>query len=193
MLDFYSDPVSGFPKIDDALVGMARYHIMRPYLEDGDVLEWSSHTALGWIIRRFTGQDVNHTGGVIRMRWYEGTAGDRVFTPEANERGMVLTYLSRELRKYKGRVYLLKLKPEMDNFRPKIVRAQLDMIGVPYDFGGLLANAFGRVSIDARRYFCSEGIASSFVEAGAIKIQQKAPRPGEIYRWGFFLPRVRIF
>ncbi len=193
MLDFYSAPVFNFPRIDDAITGMARYQLMRPYLEDGDVLEWSADSALGWIIRRFTGQDVNHTGGVIRMRWYEGAAGDRVFTPEATARGMVLTYLSRELRKYKGRVYLLKLKPEMDNFRSKIVRAQLAMIGVPYDFGGLMANAFGRVSMDARRYFCSEGIADSFAEAGAVQMQKKAPRPGEIYRWGFFMPRVRIF
>ena len=193
MLDFYSDPVFRFPAIDEAVRGMARYQIMRPYLEDGDVLEWSADSALGWAIRRFTGQDVNHTGGVIRMRAWEGSPGDRVFTPEATERGMVLTYLSRELRGYKGRVYLLKLKPEMDNFRSKIVRAQLDMIGVPYDFGGLLANAFGRVSMDARRYFCSEGIASSFASAGAIRMQKKAPRPGEFSRWGFFLPRVRIY
>ena len=55
--------------------------------------------------------------------------------------------------------------------------------GVRYDVKGLVANAFGHVSADARRYFCSEFVWDMWQRCGIVPKAQKAPRPSDIPKW----------
>jgi hypothetical protein len=189
-----------WPSVDESITGIERYKIYRRYLRDGDILEWGSDKIIGRMIRMFTKKDVNHTGGVIRMKEFENEPGDRIMTTEATEKGFCINYLSRALEGYKGRVYVLPLKsPGLDNYRRSIVRCELDMVGIPYDFGGLFSNMFGRVSMNARQFFCSEGKAFSLDSSGVITLplnkkgRKIAPRPGDFFKFGVTLPRVRIY
>jgi hypothetical protein len=147
----------------------------------------------------FTGKDVNHTGGIIRMKEFEDEPGDRVMTPEATEKGFFPNYLSTALDGYKGRVYVLPLKPGLDSYRRAIVRCQLSLVGKRYDYKSLLKNMFGRVSMDAKNFFCSEAIGFSLDKAGIIildtdkKGRKIAPRPGDFERFKVTVPRKRIY
>ena len=172
---------------------MDTYQDYRPFLHDGDILEWSSDAIIGRLIQLFAKTDVNHTSGVIRMKQYEDDPGDRVFTTEAISHGVSLTYLSRALQGCRKRVYWLPLKPEYDKYRRDIARAQLSMVGVPYDYQNLFKSALGRVSTNAKRLFCSEMIGWSLEQAGVIPKQPSALWPGEFAALGIFQKRVRIF
>jgi len=55
--------------------------------------------------------------------------------------------------------------------------------GVRYDVKSLVANAFGHVSADARRYFCSEFVWDMWRRCGIVAEGRKAPRPGDIPKW----------
>lgn len=183
------------PEVDDNITGLPRYRLLRPYIQTGDVLEWKSRSLTGATIRRVTGQDVNHTGGVIRFTEY----GDRIFTPEAIGRGFTLTYLSRELENYKGVVYLLPLKHTLERYRRPIAIEQLKLVGTPYDYHSLFKNAISYVSMEVNRLFCSEAIGYSLDTAGVIKLpllpngKKMALRPGDFEQFGITLPRVRIY
>ena len=160
-----------WPTVDESITGIERYRIYRRYLQDGDILEWGSDKIIGRLIRLITKKDVNHTGGVIRMTEFENKPGDRVMTTEATDQGFCINYLSRSLDGYKGRVYVLPLKsPGLDNYRRDIVRCQLDMVGKEYDFKSLFANIFGRVSVDAKNFFCSEAIGYALDYSKAITL-----------------------
>lgn len=189
----------GWPDVDDDIVGMDRYQIYRGYLQDGDVLEWSSNKLLGVTIRYFTGKDVNHTGAIMRNGQYERVPGDRVNTLEALSGGFQQNYLSHVLRDYDGRVYVLPLKSHFDPIRNDIVRDLLDMQGVGYDFGDLFKNALGHISSDARRLFCSEAVDDVLVKHEVIppKLNKRGKRvkrrPGGFEDLDAFLPRAWIY
>lgn len=167
-------------------MGIFMYNGYRDQLQDGDVLEWASSGIIGKIIQWRAKTDVSHTSGVVWLR-------HRLFTLEASGKNFHPTYLSRYMQRCKKKVYWLPLKPEYDELRNKVVDAQMDLIGTPYDYQNLVLSLFGRVSMDAKRVFCSEVIGHSLEKAGIIPKQEKALWPGEFESLGVFLPRVRIF
>ena len=56
------------------------YKQYQPKLRTGDLLSWSSDSALGWLIRKFTKSDVNHSGMVI-----EASHGWSSYTQESSD------------------------------------------------------------------------------------------------------------
>jgi uncharacterized protein YycO len=168
------------------------YNSFREELNSGDLLLWKSHSVLGWLIRKFSRGNVNHAGLVIRLDQFSGLT-DRRWTLEALGNGIMLNLLSRRLLEYDGRVYWYSLNPEYDSLRTKISEWAIEKSGVPYDYGSLFKNALGRVSADAKKFFCSEYCYMAYKESGIEFEFKKAPRPADMPLLGIFEEPVRIF
>lgn len=161
------------------------YHLYRDQMKTGDLLLWRAHSLLGAAIRLFSKADVNHASLVMQFEQYEG-AEKRRFTTEALSHGIVLNLLSKQLENYDGQVFWYPLDEPEPEYRQYIGIKALEYIGVPYDYQSLFRNAFGRVSADARRLFCSE---YCFLCYG---LQGQAPTPGDMPYLGLFKEPVRI-
>ena len=157
------------------------YAEFRSQLHTFDRLEWRSESALGWAIRLFTRQPVNHTGMVIRFAEYDGCGKDVVCTTEALKNGFDVNRLSRRLKAQKGYCLVYRLKPAYHGLRAALGATALTLEGTPYDFPSLARSAIRYVPTDLKRLFCSEGI---FVVGRACCLPvpsrwiKKAPRPG---------------
>ena len=172
--------------------GLDVYGYYKDDLQTGDCLLWRSRSMIGWLIRLFTGHRVNHAGLVIRPHEY-GCFNDRRFTLEALENGVVLRLLSERLRSFDGAVWLYPLKDEYRLKRAVISAWAIKQEGTPYDYGSLFKQIFGRVSLDMRKYFCSEFCYAAWREAGIPVDENKAPRPGDIPGLGIFKKPVMIY
>ena len=168
---------------------LSKYEMMKGLMETADVLQWHSNSAIGAAIRMRKGGDVNHTGLILRLGEYEGFAMRR-FTLEALEHGVVLNLLSRRLQDFNGKVYLRHLKPEHDGLRKEIGERALSMVGTPYDYPGIISEAFGNARIDMDKLFCSE---FAWV-AMTGKTEGEAPDPVEFEEAlaDWFIPRIEI-
>jgi len=158
------------------------YENVRDIIQTGDLLQWRSATALGWLIRKFSKAKDNHTGGAVLFKEYQGKERRR-FTLEALEHGYVLNLLSRRLGSHKGECYWHALKPEFRIFRVPIGIEMLKFCGVPYDYGSLFRQVFGHVSANARNLFCSEAIYLACRDAGCPIPDEwitTAPQPGDM-------------
>ncbi len=180
------------------------YQSHQPQLRTGDLLSWASDSAIGWLIRKFTKSDVNHSGLVIRFADYEEKNGaSRRFTLEAI-RGIELHLLSRRLREYKGKVYWHALQERFADKRPLLGAIALKHTGVPYDYRSLFRNALGKVSADANKLFCSEYVYLTYTKCSftpetndsklLIQLAEgKAPTPADMHKLGWWDDRIRIF
>ena len=166
------------------------YNSIRPVINSGDLIEWRSNTVVGWMIRRFTGRDVNHTSLALKFEHFHQLTNRR-FVLEALERGIEVNLLSRRLEKFSGEAYLLRLKPEYDPYRRDIAGWALDQLGIAYDYSSLFKQILGRVSLDAKKYFCSEYAFAAYCAVGILS-GCIAPRPGEFKSYGIHEPRVRV-
>jgi len=167
------------------------YQDNRHRIKTGDAIQWRSHTALGFLIRMFS-KGVNHTSLVVRIEYYDPY--DRVFLLEALEPGIVLTSLSRRLAMHNGEAFWLPLSTDFDNKRYAIGAWALSFVGVEYDYESLFRQVFGRVSAEAKRFFCSEFAYLAWQNAG-IPMKNptgKAPRPCDIPGLGVFDDAVKI-
>lgn len=170
------------------------YIQVRERIRTGDAILWRSHGWMPSLIRLWS--DYTHSSLVVRLDEYEGLH-DRVFLVEALPRGLTLTLLSKRLAETEGGAWLFQPEglgePQIDKLR---VSALVNVaLQVRYDFKGLLENMLGRVSMDARRYFCSEHVWHEWNQAGVLTpavltdigarqhAEGKAPRPGDIPRW----------
>lgn len=171
--------------------GTELYLKMRDMIQTSDLLEFSSSTIIGWSIRAFTGEAVNHSSVGLVLE-YKDLGHDRRFLVEALEYGVQLSLLSRRLERFKGKVYLNRLKPEHDSLRKKIAAYTLLQIGKGYDYGSLFKNALGKVSADARQFFCSELVFMALQSVGLVD-GKKSPRPGQFGKYGVFEEPLRIF
>ncbi|KXH69833.1 MAG: hypothetical protein AM326_01800 [Candidatus Thorarchaeota archaeon SMTZ-45] len=181
------------------------YKQYQPKLRTGDLLSWSSDSALGWLIRKFTKSDVNHSGMVIRFSDYEEQNGaSRRFTLEALEHGIDLHLISRRLEKHKGCVYWHALQERFDEKRPLLGAVALKHVGVAYDYRSLFKNILGKVSAEASKLFCSEYVYLTFTqcqftpEMSDVKAMMnwasgKAPTPADMPKLGWWDDRIRIF
>lgn len=172
---------------------LLKYISCRPMMQTGDLLQYRSKSCLGWLIRLFTGHEVNHSGLVVRIKEHENRK-DRRWTLEALESGIVLHLLSRRLTKdFKGEAWWYPLLPEFDAYRDAIGGWAFSKVGVGYDYWGLLKQAAARVAPDARRFWCSEFCYFAYKEV-AIPIPEfeHGPRPGDMPKLNIFGPRVQI-
>jgi len=170
----------------------AGYDTLRCDIHSGDLIEWRSNTVIGWLIRRFTGQDVNHTSLALELDYFE-ILKNRRFILEALERGIEVNLLSRRMDKFHGHVYHVKLKSEYDSYRYHIAGWALDQLGIAYDYSSLFRQILGRVSLDAKRYFCSEYAYAAYCAVGLLQPGTHAPRPGEFGSFGIHEPeRIRL-
>ncbi len=171
-----------------------RYKRLREEIRTGDCILWKSRGLLPWVIQLWS--EYSHASLVVRLDLYAGLR-DRVFLVEALSHGLALTLLSARLESTRGEAWLFHPDglgaAEEDRLRES---ALLNCAkGAGYDYGGFLANLFGRVSMDAQRYFCSEHVWSEWKTAGVLTFAaltplgaeshmlRLAPRPGDIPRW----------
>lgn len=170
---------------------MIYYSQIRPLIKTGDMLEWKARSVVGGTIRFFTRKAVNHTSLCLDLNQYLHWQEPHKFVLEANSGGIELNLISTILQDFRGEFYWSALKPEFDHLRKDIARWALLKIGTPYDFGSLLRNAWGRVSANARRLFCSEYY---FLALKSVRLVagEKSPRPGEFEQLGVHLPAVKM-
>ena len=166
-------------------------------MSTGDMITFAGGGLISGIIRLATPR--SHIAPVVRLMDYEGVEKRR-FCLEAGPYGISLMLLSERLKTYNGRAWWLPLRPEMEPIRRYMGLWAFKQLGVKYDYLGLFSNALGRVSEDARKFFCSEfgwmavraGIAeicmrdlpgakvlARNVEDDAKKIKGRAARPGD--------------
>lgn len=171
-----------------------RYTQVRERIRTGDAVLWRSRGFLPSLIRIWS--DYTHASLVVRLDEYAGLH-HRVFLIEALNRGLTLTLLSKRLAETAGGAWLFQPEGLDDDQIAKLrVSALVNAARqVRYDFKGLVANMLGRVSMDARRYFCSEHVWHEWDLAGVLMPdvltdtgfrqheRGKAPRPGDIPRW----------
>jgi len=175
------------------------YYKHRPEMKSADLLQWQSYTALGWVIRKFSRSTVNHSGQVLDLALCKDLL-DRMWTLEALEGGLDINLISSRLEGYKGRVWWHPLLAEYDEFRTRIRSLALmratEYGHKSYDFGGLFKNALGRVSANAREYFCSEFVYLNCRDVGMPLgdwPREIAPRPGDMDRFKWWGTGALIF
>ena len=168
------------------------YNSLKEKMQTGDCLLWQSRSLIGWLIRKFSHADVNHAGLVIRPQKHSYFLNRR-FTLEALENGIQLRLLSERLRHFKGRVWLWPLRDEFDDYRDEIAVWAISKEGTPYDYTSLFKQIMGRVSADAKEFFCSEFCYIAWKDVGIPMRDQKAPRPGDIPSLGIFTAPLLIF
>lgn len=151
------------------------YYKYRDGLDTFDRLEYRSNSWLGKAIRLKTGDWSNHTGIVIRFHEYDAAG---LFTIESLEGGVDPNRLSLRLQEFDGHVRLYRLKPQYHHLRKELGEAALSMEGIKYDYGSLVKNLFGPVSINKNRLFCSEFVKAVGVKAGLPYKNLIAPTPG---------------
>lgn len=175
--------------------GISLYLSLRDQIQTADLIEFRAESPLGYAIRWFTKMPVNHTAGAMLYQLV-GDTEIRRYVAEANETDFGLAYLSKKLEGYKGRVYLLKLKPEHDSLRNVVAKEAQMFEHVKYDYLSLLRNAFSPVKIDGKRVYCSEAWHIAIVRAGLLPPEFNGGnglRPGEFDRTQLFLAPTRIY
>lgn len=156
------------------------YHSLRPKICTGDVILWQGNSLVSRLIRQWS--TFSHASLVIRFR--RGHR-NRVFLVEALSKGLVLRSLSSRLEKYNGKAFWqhVRATPE-ERGRAWAFAINACSRDIPYDYGSLFRNIFGRVSSNARKYFCSEFVWCALVASGIVQDREgKAPRPGDLPSW----------
>lgn len=177
---------------------LSTYLAHREEMQNGDLIEWASNSPLGRAIRWFTKKDVNHTSYVVIFDSpLARFLADRRVVLEAMGGGVEPNYLSERLEHFDGAVYWIPLRRDILFQKVALATAyavDTYMLRKPkYDFGGLVKNAFGKVSANANKYFCSEFCHICHMTGGIVKNEEKARRPGEFGKsYGVTLPRIKI-
>jgi hypothetical protein len=165
-----------------------QYHKIQKYIRSGDLIEWRSNTIIGALIRLRTGRGVNHSSLAIR---FESGGELRRHIIEAMTT-IELNLMSERIKSHRGKVFWYPLRREFDSRRPAIREWALQQRGKVYDYGGFFKSLFGRVSMDARLFFCSEFVAWGLTVVGIIDCPECAPWPGEFIRFKCYGRGVQI-
>jgi len=130
---------------------LERYYHYRDLIRPGDPITWVGSGPISWGIRLWS--DRSHASSALG----EVQAGVmRRLIIEADQGEVNTRLLSQKLKGYKGRCYLHKLKPDLEEFRPAIVNFLWAHLGIEYDFMSLFGNMISRVSTNGAQFFCSE-------------------------------------
>jgi hypothetical protein len=161
------------------------YDAIRPWLATGTVILWQGNDLLGRAIRLFT--EFSHASLVVRE--LDPLSIERVDVIEALATGLEMRHLSERMAGYNGRVFAFRPLDLTADIQARVKSFALDECGkgVRYDYAGLFANALGRVSEGANRYFCSEFAARALEQGGIARLKAhrngEAARPGDIPVW----------
>jgi len=166
------------------------YYKQRPNIVSGDAILWSGRGVVSELIRFFSNGKFSHVSLVLRLHVNDEKVRHRVFLLEAMEGGIDLNTLSGRLRHYGGEAWHFPLKCTADQ-RRKIASWALLNCDKKYDYGSLFKNILGRVSIDAKRFFCSEYYIAACVYAGILNTTT-AFRPADFPKLPIFGKPVRL-
>lgn len=185
------------------------YNQHAPTMDTGDTLLYignalTSHVIQWWVKTFLLPKNekekpiFNHGNLVLRLVAYEGKT-DRRWVLDARASGVFPVLLSRYLEEYNGHCYWYPLEDQYGPQRVDIGCAALELAGKKYDFKGLVKNAIGRVSANARKVFCTESIFLSYRDGGKIVTGDKAPRPDQLpaligwYNKPIFKEPIKLF
>ena len=170
-----------------------RYLLHQAVIDTGDIVEFRGNSLVGRAIRWVTRKDRNHSALVIRYP-FAGIV-ERRFVVEAVATGLELHLLSDVLEKLNGAAWWSRLLAT-DNQREAIASWAMVQIAENrgYDYGSLFRQAVARVSLDGRRYFCSEFVQACLINTAIVPAPPdgKALRPGEFDQLGCFGEPVLI-
>ena len=171
------------------------YSVFRDRIFTADLIEFASYTPLGWIIRKGTGREVNHTAFTWKLDKYAGIT-DRLFLLEALGHGLEWNSLSGRLSSFRGKVYWSKLNVDQSvrDFMLCVAIQKATRIHKQkrYDYISLFRNAYRTVNINERAWFCSEFYHYLLIAAGLLPKGERARRPGE-FNDSFFSRPVLIY
>ena len=185
---------------------LAIYEKVRPMIQPGDVISFKGSGFISWLILRIDKR--SHVASVSSGSTNPLVA-ERKLIIEADEGEVNTRALSVKLSEYNGEAYWHRLKPELQMYRNAIDAFLWEHIGVHYDYGSLFANALGRVSTNADRWFCSEYCGASVKETIPEDVLKRylpedskgflrmllagtALRPGGVARLPIWQPEVRL-
>lgn len=154
---------------------LTTYNLVKDLMLTGDGLGFANVGLISKAIMCKTKEDVDpynsiklsHFGGIIRAGLYEGTE-QRRFTMEAMSMGFYPDILSKYIINYPGHIYWYPLKDEWEPYRELIGIQILSMIGIGYDYFGIVKQLVMKVSESARKLWCSE--------AWEVGLQNVAPQ-----------------
>ena len=182
---------------DDQNDSLVLYREYSGWMQNGDLIEWSSYgSAIGFLIRKITRRDVNHSSILLRPKEYAGLKDRRILL-EALNGGLVPRLLSLRLSKYHGRVWWYPLDEDKVSEEQRTMMMEWTLMevlkGKRYDFESLFANAVGRVSVNADKWFCSEAYTAMLMSVNLVPKDTKALRPGEFGSLNLHTSRVMIY
>ncbi len=179
--------ILGNKSLHDYTIIKSSFKDVEHEIQPGDLLLWSSKTLVSWIIRKWTCSDFSHASAALVLDNPED--GKRiVFTTEALSEGVVVSPLERRIKVYGGKCYWVPLKDIPPEEERKFTRRAVLMLGSDYDFKSLFSFLAGKVSMDARKFFCSEYVR--FIWQGTKTFGQEAPTPAELLTYDGLSNRI---
>jgi hypothetical protein len=172
---------------------LTQYEGLKHLIKTGDLIEFASNGIIGKSIMAVTGRNVSHSSMVIRLPYKDSP---RRYIVEAVRTGPEFRLLSDVLQVYDGSCVWYGLKPEHDSKRDAIGEWLFNELAQHkgYDFKGVAMQLFGRVSLDAKRLYCTELCEIPYIEQGIIKADPKgARRPGELPTLGIFISQAHLW
>ena len=164
--------------------------------------------------RWITHSKVSHSSMVIRLQEYEHLERRR-FTTESRRHGTVLNRLSRRLRKFYGEVWWYPLMDDWNPHRQTIGEEMLKLIGIPYNFAGLVKLTLRRLfgakcrkilnstgfrgvvrwmnHVGEQEVFCSEYCYCAYKSTGHLTADlSEPPLPDDMLKLGIFKDGKKI-
>jgi hypothetical protein len=172
---------------------LSQYDNLRPLIKTGDLVEFASNGIIGKAIMAVTHKSVSHSSLVVRLPYKDSP---RRYVIEAIRTGVEFQLLSDVLQKYQGRVIWYGLKKEYDDKRDAIGEWAFNELSQhkSYDFGGVIAQLWGKVSLDSKKYYCSELIDAAYQAVGIIQPDPKGARvPGDFVPLGIFGSQAHLW
>lgn len=157
-----------------------KYKEARPRILTGDVILWKGKGIISSLIMKWS--EYSHASLVVRLREYEELE-NRVFLVEALGSGLQFRLLSEKLGKGNEAFWMsINMLPEqLEKSREHALMECAK--GIPYDYGSIFKNIFGKVNNNAKEYFCSEFVWMNWLNAGYVLPEKQgfqAPRPGDL-------------
>jgi hypothetical protein len=172
---------------------LSQYDGFRNLIKTADLIEFSSNGVIGQTIMAVTGRNVSHSSMVVRLPYQNSP---RRYIVEAVRTGPEFRLISDVLQHYNGDVIWYGLKAEYDSKRDAIGEWLFDELAQHkgYDFQNVLMQLFGRVSLDAKRLYCTELCEIPYIKYGIIQPDPKgARRPGDLPTLGIFDSQAHLW
>jgi hypothetical protein len=180
---------------------LTKYNAVKEIMKSGDMLAWQSNSVLGKLIRWRAGwfnkidknREYSHTSAVLRMQEWEDQERRR-YHIEAGPKGFYPAILSNEVKNYDGKLWLYPLKKEYNPLRGAVGLELLSMMGIGYDFPGLVENVFSRIKPGAKWLFCSGAIYMAYKKViGISKACAYCKKHGEFMPTPTDMPSLELF